>query len=337
MRWATKRPGRALRGMRTMTLTLAAAFGLALAASASPGLAQGWLAPLQELGDELAKQIKPPAETRTAPRPKPPTPPARPVVAPPVMEPVAPPIPQPRPDFLDETAAPAKSVEPLPDQPPVNAPAPVQAPETVVTPDTDKLPEPVATEPAEPARIYQTACPALIQGLVEGRLLPPIAEGQCGTQSPLEITAIASRGRMVPLSTPVTTDCAMASALPGWVASVDGYARSMLESPLSQINTGPGYMCRNRNNASDGLVSEHGFANALDISGFTLEDGRTIAVKTSWLPGNTAEGRLLRLAHDAACGSFTTVLGPEANADHADHIHLDLGCHGRTCTALLCQ
>ena len=328
----------ALRGMRTMTLTFATALGLALATSASPGLAQGWLAPLQQFGDRLAEELTPPERTTTAPRPKAPTPPTPPAVTRPSVAPVAPPIPQPRPDF-DKAAVDEESVEALPDQPPVSAPEPVQAPQTVVTPDTDTLPEPVATDlpEPEPARIYQSACPALIEGLVEGRIVPPIKDGQCGTQSPLEITAIASRGRMVPLSSPVTTDCAMASALPGWVARVDGYAQAMLNSGLAQINTGPGYMCRNRNNASDGLVSEHGFANALDISGFTLQDGQTIAVKTGWLPGNAKEGRLLRLAHDAACGSFTTVLGPEANADHADHIHLDLGCHGKSCTALLCQ
>ncbi|MCS6759822.1 MAG: extensin family protein, partial [Candidatus Devosia euplotis] len=87
---------------------------------------------------------------------------------------------------------------------------------------------------------------------------------------------------------------------------VDGYAQAMLQSGLGQINTGQGYMCRNRNNVSDGLMSEHGLANALDISGFTLADGKTLAVKT----GNLPEGRLLRLTHDAACGRFTTVLGP---------------------------
>jgi hypothetical protein len=200
--------------------------------------------------------------------------------------------------------------------------------------------EPVAAEaaaPVAPGRVYQGACPAVLQGLVDATMGDPIAEGACGVQSPLVVTAVLSRGRMVPFSSPVTTTCAMASALPGWVARVDGYASAMLESGLAQINTGPGYMCRLRNNGETGPVSEHGFANALDISGFGLADGRTIAVKTSWLPGNAPEGRLLRLAHDAACSDFTTVLGPEANADHDDHLHFDLGCHGQSCTAQICE
>ncbi|MBA4782458.1 MAG: extensin family protein [Rhizobiales bacterium] len=33
---------------------------------------------------------------------------------------------------------------------------------------------------------------------------------------------------------------------------------------------------------------------------------------------------------------FTTVSGPDVNAQHRDHLHLDLGCHGASCTALIC-
>ena len=169
------------------------------------------------------------------------------------------------------------------------------------------------------------------------KMAAPLAEGACGEQSPLTLTGVMSRGRIVPLSSPVTTNCQMATALPDWVATVDGYAQSMLESPLAQLDTGTGYMCRKRNSGAAGFTSEHGFANALDIVGFTLEDGRSIAVAVDWARANAPEGRLLRLAHDAACASFMTVLGPEADAEHEDHLHLDLGCHGQSCRARICQ
>jgi hypothetical protein len=196
-------------------------------------------------------------------------------------------------------------------------------------------PEPVA-EP-EPDRVYQVACPAVLLGLVEAEMAPPLSAGICGEQSPLVVTGVMSRGRMVPLSSPVTTNCQMASALPGWVADVDGYAEAMLQSELASVDTGTSYMCRNRNNGSGGFTSEHGFANAVDVTGFTLEDGRSIGVAADWGKALAPEGRLLRLAHDAACGGFTTVLGPEANAEHEDHLHLDLGCHGASCTAQICE
>ena len=306
------------------------ALALALTCSFSPAYGQDWLAPLQELAHQLtgpAKASPPPKDSGGTARPAAPRAPTPPVVARPDIAPVAPPIPLARPDF--SAAEPA--VEPAPEEAETETET---APEPVVAPEPEAE---AAEERAAPARVYQGACPAVLQGLVAATMRAPIAEGGCGEQSPLEVTAVLSRGRLVPLSSPVTTNCAMASALPAWVAQVDGYAQAMLESPLAQINTGPGYMCRKRNNGETGFVSEHGFANALDIVGFTLEDGRSIAVAVDWARANAPEGRLLRLAHDAACASFMTVLGPEADAEHEDHLHLDLGCHGQSCRARICQ
>ena len=265
-----------------------------------------------------------------------------------LTDPPAPRRPAPAAEAESESEAPEVAPVPrprppgLPDSPVVEAPKPPTAAveEEPVEAEPAAEEAPTAVEPVaetEPDRVYQAACPAVLQGLVEAEMAPPLSEGICGEQSPLVVTAVLSRGRMVPLSSPVTTNCQMASALPGWVADVDGYADAMLGSPLASINTGTSYMCRNRNNAESGFTSEHGFANAVDVTGFTLEDGRSIGVEGQWLPASAPEGRLLRLAHDAACGGFTTVLGPEANAEHRDHLHLDLGCHGASCTARLCE
>ena len=65
--------------------------------------------------------------------------------------------------------------------------------------------------------------------------------------------------------------------------------------------------------------------------------GVVVTVEADWAEAPSSEGRLLRYAHGAACSHFTTVLGPEANAQHHDHFHVDLGCHGKTCTARLCE
>lgn len=271
---------------------------LALAALAAAPPA----APAQDLLEpieELVEQMLPEAEPHPGPAPRPPAP---------ELGAEEPPLPRQRPET---------EVEDAPE--PVTAPAP--APE----------PEP------EPDRVYRTACPAVILGLVEAEALPPLSEGACGERSPLSVSAVLVRGRMLPLSSPVVTNCAMAMSLPGWLEDVDGYAGAMLESELAGVTTGTSYMCRMRNNGSAGLTSEHGFANALDVVGFTLADGRRITVEADWLPATAPAGRLLRLAHDAACGSFTTVLGPEANAEHEDHLHLDLGCHGERCVARLCE
>lgn len=233
-----------------------------------------------------------------------------------------PPLPKPRPDGLGEE-------EPeVPVEPEV-APEPKAAPEPT--------PEPPAEEAAVDDRIYQTACPAVISGAVVAKMLPPLAEGVCMAQSPLEVTALNLNGKTVELTSPIQTNCEMATALVDWVGDVDAYAKAALDSELAALQTGTSYMCRARVGGAEQFTSEHGFANAIDVVGFTLADGRSIVVKENWLPATTPEAKLLRQSHGAACGKFTTVLGPEANADHEDHLHVDLGCHGQTCTAQICE
>lgn len=229
------------------------------------------------------------------------------------------PLPRTRPDDTAETPAAA-----TPAGPPVAPEAHVAAPETV----------------AEP-RVYQVACPAVLKGEVEAKTLPPISdragERLCGAQSPLALTGVLANGRMVPVSGGVTTDCGMASAMPEWVSDVDSYLKARENTGIGEVMVGTSYMCRNVNNGSGGNLSFHAFADAIDVVGFKLEDGRMVMVEGDWADALSAEGRLLRYAHDAACSQFTTVLGPEANALHHDHFHLDLGCHGKSCTARLCE
>lgn len=218
----------------------------------------------------------------------------------------------------------------------VEAPSP--RPDTDAPAKVEDKPTPVVeTPPPKPPRDYQTACPAVISGTVVAESLPPIEDGQCGTQSPLKLSAVMVNGREVPVSGGVVTDCGIATALPNWLGAVDGYLGARENTGLKSVIVGTSYMCRPVNNAAGGNLSFHGLADALDIVGFELEDGRKVEVLSGWGDAQSSEGRLLRFAHDAACASFTTTLGPEANAEHRDHLHVDLGCHGKTCTARLCE
>ena len=47
-------------------------------------------------------------------------------------------------------------------------------------------------------------------------------------------------------------------------------------------------------------------------------------VATDWA-GESADGRFLRRVRAGACASFNAVLGPDYNAAHRDHFHLDMG------------
>ena len=289
----------------------------------SPVMAQDFLKPLQDLVQDLDPRQSPPPRRATPP-----------VKAETPSEP--PPVPRPRPDDLGaepEVVTPAPEVE-------VDAPEPAPVVEPEVSepePAPEPTPEPVADAKPQSDRIYQTACPALLSGKVVGEMLPPIEDGICGERSPLLVTALNVGGRSITLSSPLTTNCEMAGALVEWAGEVDAYAGAALNSKLAELQTGTSFMCRNRVSDENGFTSEHGFANAVDLTGFTLENGTTISVQDDWMPATTPEGKLLRQSHGAACGHFTTVLGPEANADHEDHLHLDLGCHGKTCTAQICE
>lgn len=243
----------------------------------------------------------------------------------------------------NSTAAPANAAAPAP----ANAAAPPPGTGTAAPGNAAAAPgnaQPAAQPPPEgeaknePGRIYQTACPAVMMGLVEAKPLPPITEGGCSEHNPLSLSAVLVNGRMVPVTGNVTTNCAMATTLPQWVSQVDGYFWAHENLHVTAVDVGTSLMCRNVVGSSDSSrLSEHSFADAVDVTGFTLSDKRTISVGTGWT-GTEEQGKsALHYAHDAACSIFMTTLGPDANAAHHDHFHVDFGCHGKTCTARLCE
>jgi hypothetical protein len=59
------------------------------------------------------------------------------------------------------------------------------------------------------------------------------------------------------------------------------------------------------------------------VSAFVLADGRRITLVNGWNGGTAEEREFLRTVHRSACRRFGTVLGPEYNAAHRDHLHLE--------------
>jgi hypothetical protein len=59
------------------------------------------------------------------------------------------------------------------------------------------------------------------------------------------------------------------------------------------------------------------------VSGFVLEDGRRVMVKSAWFGGSDREREFLRVVQRSACKRFATVLGPEYNSAHHDHLHVE--------------
>jgi len=132
------------------------------------------------------------------------------------------------------------------------------------------------------------------------------------------------------IGTPVTNlgamTCGLAEAFTQWVQDdLQGPARSIFGSRVVRVESMGTYACRNVNGAATGRLSEHARANAVDISAFILADGRRISIKNGWAGGD--EGDFLRAVRASACRRFQTVLSPDYNTAHHDHLHFDMGGH----------
>lgn len=121
--------------------------------------------------------------------------------------------------------------------------------------------------------------------------------------------------------------CEAAVALALWAQhELQPLALGLLGTRVVRIETMGTYSCRNilGNAALTGFRSQHASANAIDISGFRLGDGRTLRLKADW-SRRDASGEFLRRAHKRACRYFRVALGPDFNAAHRDHFHFDRG------------
>lgn len=123
--------------------------------------------------------------------------------------------------------------------------------------------------------------------------------------------------------------CPVASSLIDWTQqALQTAAQAWLDAPIAKVESFGTYSCRPI--AGTDRLSEHGRSNAVDISGFVLRNGRRITVLADWNGPDENARNFLRAVRAAACRRFNVVLGPEANAAHRDHFHLDMG-PGRAC------
>lgn len=124
------------------------------------------------------------------------------------------------------------------------------------------------------------------------------------------------------------TSCAVALGLFLWERQVlIPAAERHFGVPLQRIESFGSYACRPVRGGREGRWSEHARANAIDIAGFRLADGRRISVAGDWT-GNGPKAAFLREVRDGACTMFGTVLSPDYNALHRDHLHLDQAARG---------
>ncbi|MEP3280407.1 MAG: extensin family protein [Stappiaceae bacterium] len=173
-----------------------------------------------------------------------------------------------------------------------------------------------------------------IHGLAYEKLAKVDGPDACGIANPVRISGL---GETVKFSAKAELTCAMAAKVNNWLGEdVRKAAKKHLRTELSGIRVAASYVCRRRNNKPDGKFSEHSFGRALDISFYKMKDGSTVSVEDDWRPKGPKRD-FLQAIRKAACNRFSTVLTPEGDIYHQDHMHLDMGCHGKTCTYLICN
>jgi len=118
--------------------------------------------------------------------------------------------------------------------------------------------------------------------------------------------SVRVQGSDVRFNGPFLATCPLAAAYAMFeLHGLQPAAQAVFEQPVVRIDHFGSFACRN----------------------IRLADGTRITVARDW-QGDGDKARFLRLVRDAACDAFNVTLGPEYNAAHHDHFHVDMGGFG---------
>ncbi len=192
--------------------------------------------------------------------------------------------------------------------------------------------------PASPTPTGSTCLSRLIGAGAVAQVVPapstPIAG--CGIASPVRLSSVTlANGDVVTLPDQPILDCEFATTLADFLrVLVAPLGAATFGAKVTSVGTGPGYECRGRNRMAGAKVSAHGAGLAADITTIDFSDKRRVSVERHDDP---LEATYFRAVRAAACGWFTTVLGPGADAFHANNMHVDVEQHGSKADYRICQ
>lgn len=229
----------------------------------------------------------------------------------------------------------AESPKPGDKATPENTPIPEEKPATEDKPVPEEKPvseEKVTPEKPEPKPVVEREDPAayaacLVDLKASGAVFTEdttIDDGDgCGIDKPLTVTSV---GKGITLEPKGQMRCETALRLGEWAEkSINPVAQTAFgeKAKLVKIGQASTYVCRLRNNAETGEISEHARGNAVDIATLTFE-GATAVEMQPRLEDSTMTGAFQRAITAAACLYFSTVLSPGSDAAHETHLHLDV-------------
>lgn len=140
--------------------------------------------------------------------------------------------------------------------------------------------------------------------------------GFCSTRN-----TVRASGDLAPAAPVMTCPLVLGYAL--WDRQVlKPAARGIMGSRLTRVEHYGTYACRTIYGRPGERASAHARADALDVASFRFADGRRASVAADYR-ADSDQGRFVRAARTGACQVFGTVLSPDYNAAHRDHLHLE--------------
>ncbi len=187
------------------------------------------------------------------------------------------------------------------------------------SPERPSAPRPTI---ATPSARETAQCLADLRAMsVAYRVLPETDNGNgCGLSGTVQLVEIG-----VPVTGLGAVRCGEARAFSGWIRNaVAPAAYQILGSELASVQSMGSYSCRNViGSKRTDRRSGHAIANAIDVGGVTLKDGRRLTILNDWSSPDPQVQRFLTTIHASACRRFGTVLSPAYNAAHRNHLHLE--------------
>ena len=159
----------------------------------------------------------------------------------------------------------------------------------------------------------------------------------CQLSGAIQLTTVATPFGYVAIAGKPAMLCSFGQQFSLWVREVGApLALAYTGQRLAEIEAGQAFSCRARYDKPGAVPSEHAKGDAIDIAAFVLADKRRIRVKPDASDSEATRG-LVRALRTAACGYFTTILGPGTDAAHAEHLHFDTGVHGGIANYRICE
>jgi hypothetical protein len=161
-----------------------------------------------------------------------------------------------------------QTIPPLPIRKPVN--------------DAKAAPEPDVWQQSE-IEAAQAHCAAILKTIDAVAVpQPPIKQGKCGAPAPIRLVSLGKNHRVM-FDPPALTNCDMAGALSQWLEKqVQPVAEKQLGSRIAKLEIMSDYSCRASSGRVHNRLSEHAFADAIDIGAFVTESGRSVQVLKTW-------------------------------------------------------